>query len=197
MVRLLCALTLAVVSSSVHPFDLRRGLGGAGGALEDVGRMWQQQQLIEDREKALIEQQHRQRMEQMEREHQMRLELQRQQELRAEQEARRRQQDLAKLEEARRWREAESERAQAAAERAQREAEAAKVDRAHPGWVELVRTEEFGKWFDKQPTSVRSLGASERAEDSILVLDLYKRDTTAAPTKKAMAPRKRSKADAR
>lgn len=51
------------------------------------------------------------------------------------------------------------------------------VDLAHPGWRTLVKTAEFGEWRQKQPERIKKLGASEKAEDAILMLDIYKRDT--------------------
>lgn len=60
-------------------------------------------------------------------------------------------------------------------------AEEAKVELAHPGWIDLVRTNQFSTWVKSQPASVRRLTQSDRAEDAILVLDLYKRDVSRRP----------------
>lgn len=52
-----------------------------------------------------------------------------------------------------------------------------KIDLAHPGWRTLVKTAEFREWRQRQPERINKLGASEKAEDAILMLDIYKRDT--------------------
>ncbi len=54
-----------------------------------------------------------------------------------------------------------------------------KVEAAHPGWIQTVRTKEFAKWMSQQPDSVRRLAQSNQAQDAILMLDLYKRDRNA------------------
>ena len=54
--------------------------------------------------------------------------------------------------------------------------EIAIVNAAHPGWSALVTTQPFRDWHKKQPSSVQRLASSPRAEDAILMLDLYKRD---------------------
>lgn len=60
----------------------------------------------------------------------------------------------------------------------QQDPEIQKVEDAHPGWQQVVRTRDFANWISKQPSSVRRLAASESAQDAILVLDLYERDVT-------------------
>lgn len=61
------------------------------------------------------------------------------------------------------------------------EAEVWKVNGAHPGWQETVAAEEFVSWMKKQPESVRRLADSNRAEDAILMLDLYKQHLKEKP----------------
>jgi len=56
------------------------------------------------------------------------------------------------------------------------ETEIQKIENAHPGWQQTVRTQDFSNWKSRQPPSVLRLGASESAQDAILMLDLYKRD---------------------
>lgn len=59
---------------------------------------------------------------------------------------------------------------------------AAQVERvmetAHPGWRKTVNSPVFAEWMSKQPRSVKNLADSDRAEDAILMLDLFKRDTS-------------------
>jgi hypothetical protein len=65
------------------------------------------------------------------------------------------------------------------AEQAQRQRGAdvsSQMEAAHPGWVRTVQSRAFGAWKTKQPPRVQALGASNRPEDAILMLDLYKRD---------------------
>jgi hypothetical protein len=50
------------------------------------------------------------------------------------------------------------------------------VERAHPGWRDLVRSAQFKAWYARQPDAVRALGASPEPTDAIAVLNLYKRD---------------------
>ena len=54
--------------------------------------------------------------------------------------------------------------------------EEALVNSAHPGWQNLVKTPEFGEWFQRQPDAVKRLASSIKSEDAILMLVLYKRD---------------------
>ena len=65
----------------------------------------------------------------------------------------------------------------------------AKVEAAHPGWIAAIRTPQFSAWKASQPASVQALAASDRAEDAILMLDLYKRDTAAPVPKSAKKTR--------
>jgi hypothetical protein len=125
--------------------------GGAwGGALGGLGDALQRQAELDqqaDEQKELILQQHQLEMERM----RYQFEMQRQaQERTAHQQATQRAAD------------------DAAAER--------QVEAAHPGWRALVKTSVFHQWRQTQPASVQRLGASPRAEDAILMLDLFKRD---------------------
>jgi len=52
----------------------------------------------------------------------------------------------------------------------------AKVEAAHPGWIATIRMPQFLAWKAVQPASVQTLATSERPEDAILMLDLFKRD---------------------
>jgi hypothetical protein len=54
--------------------------------------------------------------------------------------------------------------------------EFAKVEAVHPGWTKTMGTADFKTWLAKQPASVRKLEQSDRSDDAILLLDLYKRD---------------------
>jgi hypothetical protein len=58
--------------------------------------------------------------------------------------------------------------------------DSAKVDNAHPGWGVVVRSKEFTSWLSVQPDSVRKLSVSPTADQVILLLDLYKRDSRAS-----------------
>jgi len=53
-------------------------------------------------------------------------------------------------------------------------AEATRVDAAHPGWQQIVRTQDFKDWLTLQQPPIQRLTASQRADDAILLLDLYK-----------------------
>ncbi|MBI4195959.1 MAG: hypothetical protein HY526_12870 [Betaproteobacteria bacterium] len=54
------------------------------------------------------------------------------------------------------------------------------VERAHPGWKSLMSTAQFNAWYLDQPASLQRLRDSGRAEDVMVVLDLYKRDAANA-----------------
>jgi hypothetical protein len=55
--------------------------------------------------------------------------------------------------------------------------DSAKVEAAHPGWGVIVRSTEFRTWMQHQPSSLRKMAESPTADQAILILDLYKRDT--------------------
>lgn len=75
-------------------------------------------------------------------------------------------------------------------QRRQEQSEIEKVDRAHPEWRDIVRSEGYKKWIAQQPDSVKRIEESSwRAEDAILIFDLYKRDT-APPAKIKTSPQK-------
>lgn len=57
----------------------------------------------------------------------------------------------------------------------------AMVERAHPGWRFLVRTVDWRSWLAGQDASTLQMVNSPRAEDAILVLDLYKKALQGAP----------------
>jgi uncharacterized coiled-coil protein SlyX len=48
------------------------------------------------------------------------------------------------------------------------------VEAAHPGWLDLVKTQEFVNWYNTQPIEVRKLGDSPVADDAIALLTSYK-----------------------
>ena len=155
---------------------------GAAGALEGLGRAGQEigRQMMEQEFE-------RQRLERQMEQDRRRFEFQQQLQERQREIDRQRALDQqraaaqAKLE-----REAmAAERSRLEAERLRLEEERAKawVEQAHPGWENTVRTPEFSRWKDKQPASVKALVASPRANDAILMLDLYKKDTAAEASK--------------
>lgn len=61
-------------------------------------------------------------------------------------------------------------------ERAQLELAMSQVEAAHPGWMETIKSPSFLKWRAVQPASLEALTSSDRSQDVILILDLYKRD---------------------
>lgn len=61
-----------------------------------------------------------------------------------------------------------------------RNVEMAKVDYQHPNWREIIATQSFQRWISSKPLSFQALRDSEKAEDAILVLDLYVDDMKAA-----------------
>lgn len=92
------------------------------------------------------------------------------------------------LEEAARERQRQRNAAEAARQRAAQDEDTVRVEAAHPGWRVLVNTSEFGTWMKQQPQSVRALAASPRAADAILLLDLFKRDTSRAQAAPDLPP---------
>jgi hypothetical protein len=124
--------------------------GGGLGALGGLGDAMQRQAEMDseaEAQKQLILQRHELEMERMRRDYEMQRQAQ---ERSAQQQAARRAAE------------------DAAADR--------RVDAAHPGWRTMVKTRAFREWTQAQPASVQRLGASQRPEDAILMLDLYKRD---------------------
>lgn len=57
-----------------------------------------------------------------------------------------------------------------------REQQEGAVEQAHPGWRALVRSPDFDAWYRTQPPDVQRLAKSDRSQDAILMLTLYKRD---------------------
>ena len=50
----------------------------------------------------------------------------------------------------------------------------AALEAAHPGWVDVVRSEEFNGWLQRQPLAVQQLMESEDASEASYLLDTYK-----------------------
>lgn len=55
--------------------------------------------------------------------------------------------------------------------------ETALVERLHPNWISLVKTQRFKNWFDKQPVDVQKLSESSKAVDAIKMLDKFKAES--------------------
>jgi hypothetical protein len=147
--RIVLAVALAFFSFAVHA-QWGGALQGLGEGLQRWAEMEQQRQQMRQQhefEMQRIEREHELRMQQLDREDQRRRELQR----------------------------AEHER-QARAEQQAGASERHKVEAAHPGWLQTVRSDDFRQWMGRQPGSVQNLAASPRADDAILLIDLYKRD---------------------
>lgn len=161
-----------------------------GGALEGLGRWGEQMQrdnAREDLERARAK--HEMERDRLQYEHQLemnRIARERQARLLEEQ----RQAEIARAqkqaEENARARREHQERL-AEKERLEREIEILKVERAHPGWEKTIATPQFESWKQAQPTNIQRLAASQHADDAILMLDLYKKDTGAAQSKKDSA----------
>jgi len=66
-------------------------------------------------------------------------------------------------------------RTQAAVQQFFEQREKARVERAHPGWLQTINTPEFQAWRAAQPPEIQALGASDIAEDAIEMLNAYKR----------------------
>lgn len=129
-----------------------------------------------------LQYQHQLELQRIEQERQMRL-LQQQRQVENERQARLEQQRQIENERAKKQAEenarAERERQERLAEKERLEREIAimKVERAHPGWEKTIATPKFNSWREAQPTSVQRLADSPNADDAILMLDLYKKDT--------------------
>jgi hypothetical protein len=174
-----------LVSTLIFPVSaLAQGWAGAleglGRAGQDVGR----QLMDEANERERLERLNKMQMEQdrrrfeyekqlLERRHQIEREQALEQQRAATQ---------AKLDQQRVAEQAKIERLQLEAERVK--LEKAKVEQAHPHWEQTVRSPRFSQWRNTQPASVKALANSDKAEDAVLMLDLYKRDT-AVTTKKS------------
>lgn len=55
----------------------------------------------------------------------------------------------------------------------QKTREIARVDAAHPGWEDTVKSQHFDVWASKQPAEMQALIQSPRAADAIKMLDAY------------------------
>lgn len=146
---------LLIQASSSHAQVGGAILQGLGESLQRWAVLEQQRLQAEE----LMQRQHELDMRRIEREHELRLDQARMDNLRREADER-----------ARIWQ-----------EKKEREHELAKMNAAHPGWVQTVRSDSFRQWKNQQPASVQALGASDRADDAILMLDLYKRDSSRQP----------------
>lgn len=49
------------------------------------------------------------------------------------------------------------------------------VEDTHTGWKDLVKTEEFVKWYGAQPPEVAALGQSVKPRDAIRLIDMFKK----------------------
>jgi Skp family chaperone for outer membrane proteins len=153
-----------------------------GGALQGLGeglQRWADQ----EEQRQLMREQHDREMQRLEREHALRMEALRReaeyrQQLDEEQHKRQRQAELER--EAKQRQQAAIERQQEQSKRAQEEqhtaAQMALVEEKHPGWGKAVNTQNFKNWLSRQPESLKRLSGSDKAEDAITLLDLYKRD---------------------
>lgn len=55
--------------------------------------------------------------------------------------------------------------------------EAAIVERVHPNWTSLVKSQKFKTWFDTQTVETQKLSESTKAVDAIKMIDKFKLDT--------------------
>lgn len=55
--------------------------------------------------------------------------------------------------------------------------ESALVDRVHPNWMSIVKTQKFRNWYDSQSLDIQKLSQSPKAVDAIKMLDKFKADT--------------------
>lgn len=145
------ALASCLLAGSVNA-AAQVGWGALSGMGEALQRLNEQNQAAEQ-QRELIELQHRLEMQRMEREHQLQLQLQR--------------------ERAARERAAQ---AQTQAQGPVKMGEYPRIDAAHPEWLPLIRGAAFQSWLKVQPTSIQELTKSDRENDVILLIDLYKRD---------------------
>lgn len=58
-----------------------------------------------------------------------------------------------------------------------KEAEMLKIAAAYPRWMEMVKDPEYNKWMSGQPKSVQAIARPKNADQAILILDLYDKDT--------------------
>lgn len=146
VVALLSTLVWSCIAGAQSGSSWAIGLGAGANAMTP----FLLQQAEQEQQKRLMLQQHNLEMQRIEREHELRM-----QSIREPEEARRR----------------------AAEQQANSfQSESQKVESAHPGWVSTVGSSEFRAWQKQQPESVKQLGNSERANDAILMIDLFERD---------------------
>ncbi len=50
------------------------------------------------------------------------------------------------------------------------------LNEKHPGWIELVRSDEYRKWLAEQPSAIREMNSSPDAASAARLLDIYKKD---------------------
>lgn len=70
----------------------------------------------------------------------------------------------------------------------------ARIDAAHDGWEDTVKTPEFTDWFKAQPEELQALSLSTKAKDAIALLDAFKE---ANPSSVAAPPASRNDPKAR
>jgi hypothetical protein len=175
-----------LVASSAHGQRAAGALEGFGRALEDISRG----ALEEDRQRRLMEQQHRLNMERMDREvaaERERIERQaayerarREQLAREYQEAQLLSQAKDQITEQRRYiRELESRIDRLEKDNAilAHENQKVQVYRKYPTWEQIVGTPRFSAWLNQQPPYVRDLGQSHKASDALRLLDMYSAST--------------------
>ena len=70
----------------------------------------------------------------------------------------------------------------------------ARVDIAHEGWEDTVKTPEFSTWLKSQPEDVQALAASDHARDAIKLLDGFKASKSPAQSPAKEDPKARLEA---
>lgn len=149
------AASLLAVAMSAQAGGARGALGGMANSLSDM----LDKSIEHDRQMEILDRQHQLEMQRIRQQY----ELQRQ----ANEAAAARQREAQQ---------AAAAREREASERADRAARA-KVEAAHPGWNQVIRTTDFWAWEKQQPTSIRrAIKESSDPDQIIMVLDLYKRD---------------------
>lgn len=170
------AIALAIVCLPTASFA-----GGAwGGALGGISQAGQNigQQLLE----AGL------REDEMKRQHEYELERER--------ERLRQQYELERLERERQQRQAELEEKKRLADEQARQRNVDvlnKVEAAHPGWKQLVRTQKFSTWLNSQPQEIQAWASSPEPDVAIALLDRYERDTATKGKNKRAASSCKSK----
>ena len=171
-----------VGASACLPLQAGGLLGGLAGGFDALSKDMDKRQDLEN-QKALILQQHDLEMKRLEREHQLRMQA----DERAAKAAERRYQEEQTARAAARVAVQEAEKARVAKAESDRLPKEEETDRlveaAHPGWKAIVNSKAFDKWVSKQPRSVAALAESDRVQDAILMIDLFKKDTKSATIK--------------